>query len=264
MSSAIELENVCAAYGSPEPEARQVLHDVSLSVEEGRLCALLGPNGSGKSTLVRVIAGLLAPTQGTVWWRGLTFDARSREEHARLVALVPQRTEIAFGFTVREVVAMGRAPHQGALMRERREDRDAVDQALADCALESLQHRAIASLSGGEQQRVHVARALAQQPAILLLDEATAHLDVRHAAQLFELLGAQIRERRLTCVAAMHDFNAALHYADDAIVMHAGAVAGAGGAAAVLEPELLSRVFGVDIVRGTLPGGAAVIAVSLK
>lgn len=264
MPSAVELENVCAAYDGVEREPRHVLHDVSLTVGEGRLCALLGPNGSGKSTLVRVIAGLLPPTRGTVSWLGRTWAERSRDEHARTVALVPQRTEIAFGFTVREVVNMGRAPHQGPLMRERREDREAVDRALCDCALEDLQHRAIASLSGGEQQRVQVARALAQQPAILLLDEATAHLDVRHAAQLFELLGAQIRDRKLTCVAAMHDFNAALHYADEAVVLDAGAVAGRGAVDEVLAPELLSRVFGVNIVRGALPGGVAVLAVGLK
>jgi iron complex transport system ATP-binding protein len=257
--TAIELSDVHVGYPhSPD----DVLRGVSAAVEAERLCALLGPNGSGKSTLIRVVAGLLTPRQGTVSVDGRRVDEMSREERAIRIALVPQRSEVAFGFRVREVVAMGRAPHQGALMRQTRADRDAVEAAIDVCSLEPLAERPLAELSGGEQQRVHFARALAQEPAVLLLDEAAAHLDVRHQEELFTLVRQQIRDRGMTCLAAMHDFNAALRHADDALVLEEGAVAGAGEAAEVLRPPLLSRVFGVPLETGTLPSGSRVLAVS--
>ncbi len=268
MAGAVELSGVCAGYPEPHPELererRDVLHEVTLRVERGGLCALLGPNGSGKSTLLRVVAGLLPPRRGTVSWLGRPAASGDRKGRAQVVALVPQRSELAFGFTVQEVVTMGRAPHQGPWLRLRRVDREAVARALADGELEHLAGRPYAELSGGEQQRVQVARALAQEPSILLLDEAAAHLDVRHAARLYALLGRQIEARGLTCLAAMHDFNAALAHATQAVVLDGGRVAGVGPTAEVLEPELLSRVFGVPIVRGALPGGEPVLAVERR
>ncbi len=184
------------------------------------------------------------------------------EERAQTIAIVPQRCEMAFGFTVRQVVAMGRSPYQGAFMRERHLDAEVVETALVDCSLVDLKHRPVTELSGGEQQRVHVARALAQEPEILLLDEAAAHLDVRHQEVLYSLVRAQIQRRGLTCVAAMHDFNAALRHADTALVLAHGKVAGDGPARQILEPGLLGRVFGVPIATGTFGQGQPVLVVT--
>jgi iron complex transport system ATP-binding protein len=261
MSAAIELSEVHVAYPAADAEPRDVLTGISASIAVGSLCALLGPNGSGKSTLIRAVAGLVPARKGLISLGGQPVLTLSREERAKTVALVPQRIEIAFGFSVRQVVAMGRAPYQGTFMRERIVDREAVDAALEDCALTELQHRPIAELSGGEQQRVHVARAFAQQPAILLLDEAAAHLDVRHAESLYALVRSQMQQRELTCVAAMHDFNAALRHADTALVLDRGEIAGDGPASSILEPELLSRVFGVQLALGALEDGGQVLAV---
>lgn len=257
----IELREIRATYPGASTD---VLDGVSATIGAGRLCALLGPNGSGKSTLIRTIAGLLTPRAGAALLDGRTVTDLPRDERARTVALVPQRPEIAFGFSVREVIEMGRAPHQGALMRSGKRDDEAVERALASCALTDLADRPIAHLSGGEQQRVHVARALAQEPRVLLLDEAAAHLDVGHQEDLYVLVRAQIEERGLTCVAAMHDFNTALRHADEAIVLEQGRVAGAGPASEVLEPDLLSRVFGVALEGAELSDGTTMLAVTAR
>jgi iron complex transport system ATP-binding protein len=255
----IELDGVFAGYGADRDG--DVLHDVSAALPRGGLTAVLGPNGAGKSTLLRVIAGLIAPRRGRARVAGRALARLPADERARTVALVPQQVEVAFGFTVREVVEMGRAPHQGVFMRQRREDQDAVERAIAACELEALASRPVAALSGGEQKRVHIARALAQETPILLLDEAGAHLDVQHSVSLYVLLAAQVRERGLTCVAAMHDFNAALEHADTALLMERGHLVAAGRAAEVVAPALLSPVFGVELERCVRPGGGAVLAI---
>jgi iron complex transport system ATP-binding protein len=258
----VEIRDVHAGYARQHGElGEHVLHGVSASLPRGVLCALLGPNGAGKSTLLRVIAGVIAPTRGEATIDGRALARLEAAERARVVAVVPQHIDVAFGFTVREVVEMGRAPHQGTFMRQRREDRVAVERALAACELEAFVDRPVASLSGGEQKRVHIARALAQETPVLLLDEAGAHLDVQHTVSLYALLARQVRELGLTCVAAMHDFNAALEHADQALLLHQGGVVGAGPTGEVVEPALLSRVFGVELERCVRPSGGTVLAI---
>jgi iron complex transport system ATP-binding protein len=250
--TAVELTGVYARYGEGRGDQ---LRDVSMTLREGELCALLGPNGAGKSTLVRLIAGLIEPRAGELCIQGAAASSLTRTERARQIAVVPQRSEVSLGFTVAEVVAMGRAPHQGALLRTTIADREAVARALETCELERLEHRPVAELSGGEQKRVHIARALAQQAPILLLDEAAAHLDLRHNIALHRLIGEEVRARGLACLAAMHDLATAAHYADRVILLKEGAVVAAGSVEEVMTAELLSQTFEVDIEVGEVPRG---------
>jgi iron complex transport system ATP-binding protein len=245
METAVRLDRVSAGYG-----AENVLEDVSLNVRRGELCAVLGPNGAGKSTLVRLLSGALRPRRGAVILGGEDLAGLDRQAIARKVAVVPQSVEVALGFTVREVVAMGRAPHQGAWMVADAYDREAVDRALEACALGALASRPVAELSGGEQKRVAIARALAQESPILLLDEAVAHLDVRHAIELHELVRRELSRRELACVAVLHDLNAAARYADRVALLKGGRIVAEGTVPEVMTYRKLRDVFETDLYVG--------------
>ena len=184
-----------------------------MQVAGGTVAALLGPNGAGKSTVLRVAAGLLDLAAGRARVLGHDIGALPRRKAARVVALVPQTEVAAVGFRVREVVAMGRAPHQGGWMTERSEDRAAVDDAIARCDLGALVARRVETLSGGEQRRVAIARALATRPRLLLLDEPGAFLDVRHRLELYELLADVASRDGIGCLVAMHDLDSAARVA---------------------------------------------------
>jgi iron complex transport system ATP-binding protein len=241
----IELEGVSAGYGRED-----VLREVFLRVGEGRLCAVLGPNGAGKSTLVRLLSGALPPRQGRVLLQGEDLAGLDRRAVARKVAVVPQSVEVALGFSVREVVEMGRAPHQGSWMQASERDRAAVDRALAACELDAVGHRPVASLSGGEQKRVAIARALAQEAPVLLLDEAGAHLDVRHSIIVHELVRRELTRRSLTCVAVLHDLNAAARYADRVALLKAGRIVAEGTVEEVMTYRRLTGVFETELYVG--------------
>jgi iron complex transport system ATP-binding protein len=214
---------------------------------------LLGPNGAGKSTLLRVAAGLLAPVQGTVRIGGLDLARLDRRAIAQHLALVGQSESPPEGFLVREVVAMGRAPHQDGWMRERLEDQAAVDDALARCDLAHVALRRAETLSGGEQRRVAVARALAARPRVLLLDEPAAFLDVRHRLELHDLLAGLAARGRLACIVSTHDLDAAARLADHVVLMRGGRVVAAGPPADVMTAELLRATFDVDVYVGVHP-----------
>jgi iron complex transport system ATP-binding protein len=241
---ALSLEHVSARYPRASYPA---LERVSLKVWPAQVTALLGPNGSGKSTLLRIGAGLHSPSEGRVCI--LSQDARSvdRRRLARVVAFVPQSEAVALGFRVREVVAMGRAPHQGGWMRERPEDSAAVEEALARCDLIGLATRPVEELSGGEQRRVAIARALAQRPRVLLLDEPAAFLDVRHRLDLHDLLAEVASRDRLACVVAMHELDAAAHLATQVVLLREGRLLAAGRPAEVMTPQRLREAFDVEI-----------------
>jgi iron complex transport system ATP-binding protein len=244
----IEARGVHAGY-----RERAVLHDVSLEARRGELVSVLGPNGAGKSTLVRVLAGTLEPTAGAVWLAGKPAARLKRRDIARLLAVVPQETEVAFGFNVEQVVMMGRAPHQSGLLLPGSSDRGKVRLALERCELVDLAQRPVSELSGGERRRVVIARALAQEPEVLVLDEPAAHLDIRHAVALYEMARREVRERQLACVAVMHDLNAAARWSDRVILMKDGRIRASGSVEAVLEPGLLAEVFGLALRVGTDP-----------
>jgi iron complex transport system ATP-binding protein len=249
----MDLHGVSAGYPTGGPDSAPVVHAIDLSIRAGEMCVVLGPNGAGKSTLLRVLAGALRPTSGSVQLFGRELGTYDRRQIARAIAVVHQRVEVAFGFTVREVVAMGRAPHQGGWMRPSRDDEEATDRALHACDLGSLAGRSASELSGGEQKRVAIARALAQDAKILLLDEAGAHLDVGHAHAAYELLHLEVA-RGVACVSVLHDLNLAAAHADRIVLLEGGRIVADGGVKDVMTPETLERAFGSPLTVGDHPG----------
>ena len=223
--------------------AVDALRDVSLEVRPGEFHAVLGPNGSGKTTLVRVGLGLVAPAAGTVELVGRSAAAWSRRELARVVGVVAQREDNLFPQQVRETVLLGRYPHLSLWGGERPADRAAVTRALERCDAAGLADRWIWTLSGGEYQRVRLARALAQEPRLLVLDEPTASLDVRHEMELFELVRALVDRHGLAVVLITHHVNLAARFADRVLLLADGRTAAQGAPGAVLSREIVERVF---------------------
>jgi iron complex transport system ATP-binding protein len=253
--NALELTKVTARYAgakgsSARAAAAPPLRGVTFAVQPGELVAVLGPNGAGKSTMLRVLSGELTPISGEARLFGEPLAGMDRRDIARRVAVVAQNDEIAFRFPVRDVVAMGRAPHQGGLMRATAKDRDAVDRALARCDLEKLASRPVDELSGGEKRRVAIARALAQEPRVLLLDEPAAYLDVRHQIDLHELLAEEVEQSKLACVVSLHDLNVAAQYATRVALLSEGELVGAGSVETMMTYETLKTVFGADLYVG--------------
>ena len=243
----LDLESVSVQYpGAPTP----ALSDVTLRVRAGEVAALLGANGAGKSTLLRVAAGMLAPTSGTARILGSDVATKRRRELAREMAFVPQTEAVAWGFRVRDVVAMGRAPHQGVWMHESAGDRAAIDDAIGRCHLEALAGRRVETLSGGEQRRVSIARAMAQRPRVLLLDEPAAFLDVRHRLSFYRLLADAASRDRIACVVAMHDLDAAARFASAAILMREGRVLASGTPDDVMTPARLEAALDAEVAVG--------------
>lgn len=226
------------------------LSEVTLRVQGGELAALLGANGAGKSTLLRVAAGLVSPTSGTARIGGTDTHRANRRSLARLVAFVPQSESVPAGFRVRDVVAMGRAPHQGVWMRETAQDREAIDEALDRCDSVALRGRAVETLSGGEQRRVAIARALAQRPRVLLLDEPAAFLDVRHRLSFYGLLAEATARDGIACAVAMHDLDSAARFATSAILIREGRVVAAGAPADVMTSARLGATLDAEVVVG--------------
>jgi iron complex transport system ATP-binding protein len=239
------------------------LSDVSFAARAGEFVGLLGPNGAGKSTLVRLAAGLLAPQQGAIRLAGLDPVSAPRRAVARLCALVPQEPRIAWPFTVREAVMMGRAPRQGLLAVATPLDRGAVEGALQACDLVQLADRRLDALSGGERRRVFFARALAQEPRVLLLDEPTAFLDLGHQVAVMRM--AQVAARGGLCVVAvLHDLNLAAAACDRVVVLSRGRVVAEGPPGEVLTAERVHAVWEIDVWRGeNAATGAAVVLPSL-
>ncbi len=230
-----------------------LLYDVHFQVGAGEMVGLLGPNGSGKTTLLRLISGVLRPQQGTVVLDGRDARAWGRREMARRVAVVPQEMHVPFAFSVEELVSLGRTPYQRLLGSSTKEDQRIVHNAMQAADIEQLAGRIFNELSGGERQRVIVAMALAQRPALLLLDEPTSHLDIKYQIELLELVQRLNRETGVTVIAAMHDLNLAARYFPRLVLFQRGIVADATPAE-VLEPHLLRRVYGINVQVGILRG----------
>lgn len=239
MTSAWSAESLTFAYPGA---SRPAVDDVSLAVSAGLCTALLGPNGSGKSTLLRLLLGTLPPARGRVSLEGRPVGAWARAEMARRIGVVPQAEEINFPITVRELVGMGRYPYLGPWKREREADRLAVDAALERCDIADLRDRPITTLSGGERQRALVARALAQEPAILVLDEPTASLDVRHEMAIFELL-RDLGASGTTVLLVTHSLNLASRFADRLVLLSRGRVAASGEPREVIDQARIEAVY---------------------
>ncbi|HSR59031.1 MAG TPA: ABC transporter ATP-binding protein, partial [Candidatus Binataceae bacterium] len=217
------------------------------------MLAIVGPNGAGKSTLLKVLGGTLARRRGRVELFGRPLDSYDRRELARLIGVVAQENNVAFQFTVLEVVLMGRAPHLGAFHFESPRDLEIARAAMAHFDLLALAHRHIQELSGGERKRVFLARALAQEPKIALLDEPTAFLDLRHVADIFSRFRALCVERGMAVAATLHDLNAAAIYADRVLLMKDGAAVAHGTPEQVLTEKNLREVYDTEVYVGRNP-----------
>jgi len=251
--NAIGLRGVTVHLGG-----RAVVQDVTAAVERGEWVALIGPNGAGKTTLLRAVAGLV-PYEGSVVLLGTDTAALDRRERARLLAVVPQAPETPPWLTVTEYVLMGRTPHLGRLAREGAADREAVGRALERLELEELAERQLGTLSGGERQRAVVARALAQEASIVLLDEPTAALDIGHQQQALELLDGLRDTQGLTLVAAMHDLTLAAQYADRVLLLSEGRIVADGTPADVLTEDALAEHYGATVRVMTVDDRLAVL-----
>jgi iron complex transport system ATP-binding protein len=238
MTATWSLERVSFRH---ENAARAAIDDVTVSIPGGRFTALLGPNGAGKSTFLQLLLRVLTPASGTITFHGRALSSASRKELARTIGVVPQGESEPL-FSVREIVAMGRYPHLGAWQREGAADKTAVAEAMTRCDVAQFADRWFATLSGGERQRVRLARALAQRPSVLVLDEPTSSLDVRHEMTTFELL-RELRDSGTTVLLATHNLNLAARYADEMILMHCGTVRAHGAARDVLTAELVAAVY---------------------
>ena len=223
---------------------RRILLDrVDLDIGAGECWCVLGPNGAGKSSLLHTLAGLRAPQAGSVLLLGKPWGEWRLREAARSRALLLQHQDDAFSASVRETVLVGRHPHIGRFGWAGEEDHRCVAAALERLDLEALAERDVLTLSGGERQRVALATVLAQDPAVFLLDEPSAHLDLAHQASLFEHLSALARDRGRTVVFATHDCNLAARFSSHALLLSGAGEVAFGPAASVLEPEQLSRLF---------------------
>ena len=234
--------------------SRPVVADVDVQVPPGSLYAILGPNGSGKSTLVRLLLGALSPEHGTVFYAGRAVRAWPRRTLAKQVGVVPQMEEVAFPLTVKQFVAMGRYPHLGLLTRESQADRQAIDRAMERCNVAALAQRQFGALSGGERQRARIARALAQEPSVLVLDEPTASLDIRHEMATLELLRQLVTREGVTVLVVTHNLNLAARYARRLLLMSHGRAVAEGPPGEVLSRSIVEQVYSWPVAETVHPG----------
>jgi iron complex transport system ATP-binding protein len=241
MAAALQLESV-----TYEIDGATLIAGVDLAVEAGTFLGVIGPNGAGKSTLLRLAAGLTAPTDGEIVLASAPLGALARRRVAQLLGYVPQQARLDFPFSVEDAVMDGRNPHLGRFQVGGAADRRVVREAMAHTGILAIAERNVQTLSGGEKQRVLIARALAQQPRVLLLDEPTANLDLYHQHAILQLVRDLVRERELAVVAAVHDIGLAARYCDQLAVLTHGRIVATGPPATTLSPALLAEVFSVD------------------
>ena len=222
-----------------------VLEDINLSISKGKFYGLIGPNGSGKTTLLDMLIATTPPDRGEVFFKERPVAAYRRQELARLLALVPQDFTLGFDYTVFDVVLMGRHPHIPRFSSPSGKDLDLVENALAVMDITGLRDRTVTDLSGGEKQRVVVARALAQDTEVLILDEATSNLDIRHTIEIMRVISSRVVKTAVTVVAAIHDLNLAAAFCDELIVMKDGKIVTSGPVQEIRTDTLIRQVFSV-------------------
>ncbi|MBK3496340.1 ABC transporter ATP-binding protein [Viridibacillus sp. YIM B01967] len=219
-----------------------IIEDISIQIKAKQFVGLIGPNGSGKSTLLKTASRILKPHSGLVHLDGQDLYELSPKQTAQEMSVVSQETALTFDFSVREMVWMGRHPHKRLFQSDTKEDRMIVDAALNRVGMNGFKERSFMSLSGGEKQRVLIARALAQEANIIILDEPTNHLDIHHQLQLLDL----VKKLEVTILAALHDLNLAAMFCDYLYVIQNGQVVSSGTPETVLTTELIREVFGVE------------------
>lgn len=227
---------------------KNVLEAIDLTLQPGELVGLIGPNGSGKSTLIKCLSRVLTPQRGRVWLDGRALASLSAQQIARHIAVVAQAVELPPGFTAFEIVLMGRVPHLAWWQNENARDKQIARAAMQVTGTWSLAERLVNHLSGGERQRVVIARALAQEPQILLLDEPTAHLDIKHQIEVMELVRRLNRERGLAVLIVSHDLNLAAQYCSRLVLFKEGRIYKIGAPREVIAPDVLRQVYGVELL----------------
>lgn len=237
----IEAERIGKSY-----EGVKVLADIGFEVRDGETFGIIGPNGSGKSTLLKLLSGVETPQDGGIRFGGRPLGGYSRKELARRMAVLEQEPLPAVGFTVREVVEMGRYPHQSWFGDEPGETDRLIDGIVAKLDLTELAERTLEHLSGGEKQRVALAKVMAQDPELLMLDEPTTYLDIGRQIQLLDRIKEWQRSAKLTVVAVLHDLNLAALYCDRLLLLHRGRIVGIGTPEEILTPERLAGVYGIE------------------
>ena len=246
----LEARDVEFAYRAETP----VLRKVSLTAAAGKLVCVLGPNGSGKTTLLRCLLGRLRPQGGSILLDGRAISSYNPRGLAQLLAYVPQVPNSAFTFTVRELVLMGRFAHTSALGLSGEHDRAVARQAMIMTDTLAFADRSLEELSGGEAQRVMIARALAQQPQVALLDEPTSHLDVRNQLTIYRMMARLAHDWGMAVVCVSHDVNVAARFADELVLMRDGQVLAAGTSEQVVQVETLQQTYDVAIDLIPVPG----------
>jgi iron complex transport system ATP-binding protein len=248
MRNRLEIEGLAVGY-----HGTVVLGNLRFSAAPGELIALMGANGCGKSTLLKTLAALLPPLFGNMRLNGQELRSVKPADRARRLAFQSQNSAAAWPFTVRELVEQGRFPHRGWFGAEGKKDREAVDAAIETTALGAFESRLVTELSGGELQRVHIARAIAQEPEIYLLDEPVSQLDAKYEIEAMTLI-KKLTRAGATALVSLHDLNLAAMYADRIALFAGGALVALGPPREVLREELLYRTFGSTMVVGTHPG----------
>jgi len=250
MKPAIALEDAHYAYArSP------VLKGLTFSIEQGDFFIIIGPNGSGKTTLMKLISGIEKPDHGLVKILGRLIESYKRKKLAREIAFVPQSVPLDFSFTVLDVVLMGRTPYQGMLGLENKTDIEKAKQAIAFTGMSQLADRKVNQLSGGERQLVFIARAICQEPKVLLLDEPTASLDLSHQIRIMDLMEKLKTEKQLTIVMVSHDVNLAAMYGSRLLLLDTGLIAEIGPPETVLTYQNLERSYGCTVLVDKSPMG---------
>ena len=250
MNTAIEVHNLSHSYGK-----FPVLKNLSFSVPKGDFFIIIGPNGSGKTTLMKVMSGILKHQSGQLNILERSIENYTRKALAQTLSFVPQTIPVDFPFTVTEVVLMGRSPYLGMLGLEQQKDLEIAQQAITFTGIEHLAHRKLDQLSGGEQQRVFIARAICQQPRIILLDEPTASLDLSHQVRLMDLMERLKCDKGVTVVMVSHDVNLAAMYGDRLLLINQGEIVQLGTPDKVLTFQTLEEAYGCTLLVDESPLG---------
>src|SRR5437870_3482351 len=250
MASIFRINDLSFRYGTVP-----VLHGLSLNIAEGEFVAIVGPNGAGKSTLLKIMAGLIRGYSGSVEFSGRPLSGFTSRDLAKRIAFVPQETHMVFPFTVGEIVMMGRLPHRSSALFDSPRDMESTHQAMLQTDTAVLSSKSFNELSGGERQRVVLASALAQDPEVLLLDEPTVYLDLKHQMQFYDILERLNAERHMTIVSVTHDVNLAARYARRMIAMRSGKFVADGSPEEVLTPQHLYDIFEITAAVLKRPDG---------